>query len=82
MSNNFDLSEEKNWLTLKKYLKNSVGDSAYNNWFIKLFYPLGINVFIVPPPVSEHFCTVFCLKLLMADRVSLSDPLTVCRKYL
>tara|TARA_B100001250_G_scaffold262454_1_gene226125 strand:- start:1837 stop:3231 length:1395 start_codon:yes stop_codon:yes gene_type:complete len=32
MTNNFDLSEEKNWLTLKKDLKNSVGDSAYNNW--------------------------------------------------
>jgi len=32
MSNNLDLSEEKNWLSLKKNLKHSVGDSAYNNW--------------------------------------------------
>ena len=32
MSNYFDLSEEKNWLSLKKDLKQSVGESAYNNW--------------------------------------------------
>jgi chromosomal replication initiator protein len=32
MSNTFDLSEEKNWLSLKKDLKISVGDSAFNNW--------------------------------------------------
>jgi chromosomal replication initiator protein len=32
MSNIFDLTKEKNWLSLKKDLKNSVGDSAYNNW--------------------------------------------------
>ena len=32
MSNNFDLSIEKNWLSLKKDLKNIVGESAYNNW--------------------------------------------------
>ena len=32
MSKILDLSEEKNWLSLKKDLKQSVGDSAYNNW--------------------------------------------------
>ena len=32
MSKELDLSEEKNWLSLKKDLKSSVGDSAYNNW--------------------------------------------------
>ena len=32
MSNTLDLSDEKNWLSLKKDLKKSVGDSAYNNW--------------------------------------------------
>ena len=32
MSKTFDLSDEKNWLSLKKDLKNSVADSAYNNW--------------------------------------------------
>ena len=32
MSNTLDLSEEKNWLSLKKDLKQSVGDSSYNNW--------------------------------------------------
>ena len=32
MSNTLDLSDEKNWLSLKKDLKQSVGDSAYNNW--------------------------------------------------
>ena len=32
MSNIFDLTKEKNWLSLKKDLKNSVGDNAYNNW--------------------------------------------------
>ena len=30
MSNKFDLSVEKNWLSLKKDLKKIVGDSAYN----------------------------------------------------
>ena len=38
MSNIFDLSEEKNWLSLKKDLKNSVGDSAYNNWIKHLSF--------------------------------------------
>jgi len=32
MSNTLDLSDEKNWLSLKKDLKTSVGESAYNNW--------------------------------------------------
>ena len=32
MSNILDLSDEKNWLSLKKDLKTSVGESAYNNW--------------------------------------------------
>ena len=38
MTNNLDLSEEKNWLSLKKDLKNSVGDSAYNNWLKHLSF--------------------------------------------
>ena len=38
MSNILDLSEEKNWLSLKKDLKQSVGDSAYNN--LKFFTAL------------------------------------------
>jgi len=38
MSNTFDLSEEKNWLSLKKDLKVSVGDSAYNNWIKHLSF--------------------------------------------
>ena len=32
MTNEIDLSEEKNWLSLKNSLKKSVGDSAFNNW--------------------------------------------------
>ncbi len=32
MSNTFDFSEDKNWLSLKKDLKATVGESAYNNW--------------------------------------------------
>ena len=32
MTNEIDLSEEKNWLSLKNSLKQSVGDSAFNNW--------------------------------------------------
>ena len=32
MSNTLNLYEEKNWLSLQKDLKQSVGDSAYNNW--------------------------------------------------
>ena len=32
MSNTLDLSDERNWLSLKKDLKTLVGDSAYNNW--------------------------------------------------
>ena len=32
MSKSLDLSDEKNWLSLKKDLKNSVGESAYKNW--------------------------------------------------
>ncbi len=32
MTNEIDLSEEKNWLSLKNNLKQSVGDSAFNNW--------------------------------------------------
>tara|TARA_Y100001970_G_scaffold250697_1_gene322686 strand:+ start:3073 stop:4467 length:1395 start_codon:yes stop_codon:yes gene_type:complete len=38
MSKNFDLSEEKYWLSLKKDLKNSVGQSAYNNWLKHLSF--------------------------------------------
>ena len=38
MSNTLDLSEEKNWLSLKKDLKQSVGDSAYNNWIKHLSF--------------------------------------------
>ena len=38
MSNKTDLTEEKNWLSLKKDLKNSVGDSAYNNWLKHLSF--------------------------------------------
>ena len=32
MTNEIDLSEEKNWFSLKNNLKQSVGDSAFNNW--------------------------------------------------
>lgn len=32
MTKEIDLSEEKNWLSLKNNLKQSVGDSAFNNW--------------------------------------------------
>ena len=32
MSKTSDFSNENNWLSLKKDLKNSVGESAYNNW--------------------------------------------------
>ena len=32
MTNEIDLSEEKNWFSLKHNLKQSVGDSAFNNW--------------------------------------------------
>ena len=38
MSNILDLSDEKNWLSLKKDLKQSVGDSAYNNWIKHLSF--------------------------------------------
>ena len=38
MSNTFDLSDEKNWLSLKKDLKKAVGDSAYNNWIKHLSF--------------------------------------------
>ena len=38
MSNKLDLSDEKNWLSLKKDLKQSVGDSAYNNWIKHLSF--------------------------------------------
>ena len=38
MSNTLDLSDEKNWLSLKKELKQSVGDSAYNNWIKHLSF--------------------------------------------
>src|SRR6056300_32232 len=38
MSNILDLSEEKNWLSLKKDLKQSVGDSAYSNWIKHLSF--------------------------------------------
>ena len=38
MSNTLDLSEEKNWLSLKKDLKQLVGDSAYNNWIKHLSF--------------------------------------------
>ena len=38
MSNTLDLSEEKNWLSLKKDLKQVVGDSAYNNWIKHLSF--------------------------------------------
>jgi chromosomal replication initiator protein len=38
MSNTLDLSDEKNWLSLKKDLKQSVGDSAYNNWIKHLSF--------------------------------------------
>ncbi len=38
MSNTFDFSKEKNWLSLKKDLKVSVGDSAYNNWIKHLSF--------------------------------------------
>ena len=38
MSNTIDLSEEKNWFSLKKDLKLSVGDSAYNNWIKHLSF--------------------------------------------
>ncbi len=38
MSNILDLSDEKNWLSLKKDLKQSVGNSAYNNWIKHLSF--------------------------------------------
>ncbi len=38
MSKTLDLSDEKNWLSLKKDLKLSVGDSAYNNWIKHLSF--------------------------------------------
>ena len=38
MSNTLDLSEEKNWLSLKKDFKQAVGDSAYNNWIKHLSF--------------------------------------------
>ncbi len=38
MSKTFDLSDEKNWLSLKKDLKVSVGDSAYSNWIKHLSF--------------------------------------------
>ena len=38
MSNTLDLSDEKNWLSLKKNLKQVVGDSAYNNWLKHLSF--------------------------------------------
>ena len=36
MSNKYDLSIEKNWISLKKNLKNAVGESAFNNWLKQL----------------------------------------------
>ena len=53
MSDTFDLSKESNWLTLKKDLKNSVGESAYNNWLQYLnFVSLENNAlsFSLPTP--------------------------------
>ena len=38
MSNTLDLSIEKNWLSLKKDMKSSVGESAYNNWIKHLSF--------------------------------------------
>ena len=38
MSNTLNLSEEKNWLSLKKDLKTAVGDSAFNNWIKHLSF--------------------------------------------
>ena len=38
MSKTFNLSDEKNWLSLKKDLKNVVGETAYNNWLKHLHF--------------------------------------------
>ena len=38
MSKTLDLSDEKNWLSLKKDLKKTVGESAYNNWIKHLSF--------------------------------------------
>ena len=38
MRKTLELSNEKNWISLKKDLKQSVGDSAYNNWIKHLLF--------------------------------------------
>ena len=34
MSNTLDLSDEKNWISLKKDLKQAVGDCAEKKWIL------------------------------------------------
>ena len=48
MDNSIDDFAEKNWPSLKKDLKKTVGDTAYNNWIKYLAYISLENNIIIP----------------------------------